>query len=118
MSGRTNGDEKRGSGKYSVVSTTDWSSMDDCVVEQSTSMSWSLLTVVSGTVLGVEAAASSLSFSETPSCHFIISKSGRVGKAVFGKTLGNSLLSARCTISKLLTAFCSNGTCSSGPSSS
>lgn len=93
--------------------------MDDCVVEAaSPSMSSSPRAVVPGTFLCPDGATSTLSFSDTPSCHFIISKSGLLGKAVFGKTLGNSLPSPRCTISKLLTAFCNNGTCSAGPSSS
>ena len=71
-------------------------------------------------ILGIcrpEAAASSMSFWETVSCHSIIFRSGLEGRASFGRRVGKRRPSAGFTSSNRLTASCRKGTCSLGSSS-
>lgn len=56
-------------------------------------------------------------FSAHCACHFTIMGSGTSGKASIGRSGGNLSPVSGCSISNFRTAYCMNGTCSSGPSS-
>lgn len=67
--------------------------------------------------LVASSSASLFSLAATPSYHVSMASSGLSGKHCFGSTLGNTPPVCGSTTSYFSTAFCKNGTCSSGPRS-